>query len=214
MFMISVALWSVALVAPPCHQLHITRTSLRLPHPRAAVPLPMEPEPEPLPPAERAGSGATDPTRSEVRRLRGGSKSFVWTPLIVGKVALLFLLSGVLEIGGGWLIWQAVREGRPRWWAAVGSAVLVMYGFVPTLQPLNEFGRLYAVCASLTTSPPCPCLPVSLLHGCRADGGVFIALSYAWGWRFDGVKPDLGDIVGSAVALTGMCIALFWPRRN
>ena len=164
-------------------------------------------EPEPQPPANPATN------HGDVGRLRGGSKSFVWTPLIVCKVALLFLLSGVTEIGGGWLIWQAVREGKPRWWAAAGSAVLVAYGFVPTLQPLNEFGRLYAVCKSLTPAHSMY-RAVSRLRDCRADGGVFIALSYAWGWRFDGVKPDLGDIIGSTVALAGMCIALFWPRRN
>ncbi len=33
------------------------------------------------------------------------------------------------------------------------------YGFIPTLQPTSNFGRLYAV-----------------------YGGFFIVLSYAWGW--------------------------------
>ena len=89
---------------------------------------------------------------------------FVWTPLIVLKVAGLFLLAGLAEIGGGWLVWQAVREGKPWWWAVAGSVVLVGCGFVPTLQPLSDFGRLYAV-----------------------YGGIFIALSYLWGYIFDGV---------------------------
>ena len=62
-------------------------------------------------------------------------------------------------------------------------------GFVPTLQPLSDFGRLYAV-----------------------YGGLFIAMSYGWGYVFDGMKPDLGDLIGSILALLGVCIALFWPR--
>ena len=55
----------------------------------------------------------------------------------------LFLLAGAAEIGGGWMVWKAVREGKPKWWALVGSAILVLYGFVPTLQPVDDFGRLY-----------------------------------------------------------------------
>ena len=114
---------------------------------------------------------------------------FAWTPLVVLKVAALFIIAGLAEIGGGWLVWQAVREGKPKWWAAAGSLTLVLYGFIPTLQPLPDFGRLYAV-----------------------YGGLFIAMSYGWGYVFDGMKPDLGDLIGSILALLGVCIALFWPR--
>ena len=60
------------------------------------------------------------------------------------RVGLLFLLAGLAEIGGGWLVWGALRAGMPWWWAACGSAVLVLYGFVPCLQPISDFGRLYA----------------------------------------------------------------------
>ena len=114
---------------------------------------------------------------------------FEWAPWVVMKVAALFLLSGLAEIGGGWLVWQAVRAGKPWWWALLGSAVLVLYGFIPTLQPLSDFGRLYAV-----------------------YGGIFIVLSYCWGVRFDGLRVDRGDIVGSILALAGVGVALFWPR--
>ena len=67
--------------------------------------------------------------------------------------------------------------------------VLVLYGFLPTLQPLADFGRLYAV-----------------------YGGVFIVLSYAWGSVVDGMQIDRGDLLGSGLALAGVCVALFWPR--
>lgn len=46
----------------------------------------------------------------------------------------VFLLAGLFEISGGWLVWQTVREQRPWWWALLGSLVLVAYGFVPCLQ--------------------------------------------------------------------------------
>lgn len=116
---------------------------------------------------------------------------FKWTTLVILKVAALFLLAGLAEIGGGWLVWQAVREGKPWWWALIGSAVLIGYGFIPTLQPLSDFGRLYAV-----------------------YGGIFIGLSYAWGVVFDGMQVDRGDLIGSLLALTGVCVALFWPRSG
>lgn len=105
------------------------------------------------------------------------------------QVTGLLFVSGLLEIGGGWFIWQTVRKGWPWWWAVLGSTFLIAYGFTPTLQPLSQFGRLYAV-----------------------YGGIFIALSYCWGYFIDGMKLDLGDIIGSVVATVAICIILFWPR--
>ena len=82
-------------------------------------------------------------------------------------------------------------QGKPWWWALCGSAALVAYGFVPCLQPLTDFGRLYAV-----------------------YGGFFIALSYAWGAAFDGFDLDAGDVAGGCIALAGVLVALFWPGRE
>lgn len=59
----------------------------------------------------------------------------------------VYLLAGLCEIGGGWLVWQAVRSGKPWYWALGGSAVLVCYGFVATLQPVAAFARVYASAA-------------------------------------------------------------------
>eukprot|EP00752_Nemacystus_decipiens_P005683 g5143.t1 len=89
----------------------------------------------------------------------------------------VFVLAGGCEIGGGWLVWQAVRENRPRWWAIPGVLLLASYGFVtPGLLPDTnsaEFGRAFAV-----------------------YGGVFIAMSMAWGAAVDGFAPDAGDYAG------------------
>jgi small multidrug resistance family-3 protein len=69
--------------------------------------------------------------------------------------------------------------------------VLVSYGLIPTLQPEGaSFSRVYAV-----------------------YGGVFIVMSYAWGWALDGDRPDTGDWAGAAVALAGVAMAWFWPRK-
>ena len=57
----------------------------------------------------------------------------------------LFVLAGIAEIGGGWLIFQTVRVQNPFWWAILGGAILVIYGFIPTFQPISNFGRIFAV---------------------------------------------------------------------
>ena len=108
-----------------------------------------------------------------------------------GTVSGLFLAAGLAEIGGGWLVWKAVREGAPRWWAACGGLVLAAYGFIPCLQPIDDFGRLYA-----------------------AYGGIFIGMSFAWARVVDGMALDRGDVIGSAVALIGVAIVLLWPRGS
>jgi small multidrug resistance family-3 protein len=108
--------------------------------------------------------------------------------MLIAKSVCYFLLAGVCEIGGGYLIWLRLRQGKSIWLAAMGALVLVLYGVIPTLQPAN-FGRVYA-----------------------AYGGVFIVLSILWGWRVDKIQPDRFDLVGGAVALVGMAIIMYAPR--
>ena len=107
----------------------------------------------------------------------------------IAKTVLLFLLAAAAEIGGAWLIWQAVREDRAWWWAGLGVMALGTYGFVATLQPEAHFGRILA-----------------------AYGGVFVAGSLAWGMVFDGFRPDRWDLVGSAICLAGVAVIMFAPR--
>lgn len=99
-----------------------------------------------------------------------------------------FLLAGLFEIGGGYLIWLWLREDKSIVYALLGAVILVLYGVIPTLQPAN-FGRVYA-----------------------AYGGVFIALSLLWGWKIDGITPDAYDLLGGAIALIGVGIIMYAPR--
>jgi small multidrug resistance family-3 protein len=101
---------------------------------------------------------------------------------------LLFLTAGLCEIGGGYLIWLWIREGRGFEYALLGVVILVLYGIIPTLQTEN-FGRVYA-----------------------AYGGIFIILSLLWGWQIDKVTPDQFDIIGAAIALVGVSVIMYWPR--
>ena len=123
----------------------------------------------------------------------GEDESFQWSALTILQAISVFCLAGLAEIVGGWMVWVAVRgnsDGRKPWWyALIGSIILVIYGFVPTLQPTDSFGRVYAV-----------------------YGGFFIVLSFLFGWLLDGDKPDVGDAVGGAISLAGVLVILFWPR--
>lgn len=108
----------------------------------------------------------------------------------VAKSVLYFFLAGVCEIGGGYLVWLWLREGKSAWLALLGGAVLCLYGVIPTLQPAGApFGRVYA-----------------------AYGGIFVVLSIFWGWRIDKVIPDRFDVIGGAVCLVGVLIIMYWPR--
>ncbi|MEV0678057.1 YnfA family protein [Actinosynnema sp. NPDC050436] len=105
------------------------------------------------------------------------------------RSVLLFVLAAVAEIGGAWLVWQGVREQRGWWWVGLGVIALGAYGFVATLQPDADFGRILA-----------------------AYGGVFVAGSLAWGVVFDGFRPDRWDLVGAAVCLVGVVVIMYAPR--
>lgn len=59
------------------------------------------------------------------------------------KSLLYFLWAGLFEIGGGYLVWLWLREGKPLSWGILGGIGLVFYAVIATLQSAN-FGRVYA----------------------------------------------------------------------
>lgn len=64
---------------------------------------------------------------------------------------LLFIIAGLAEIGGGYLVWLWLRESRPFWYGLVGAVILVGYGIIPTLQkflPSEEYTQHMAECSS------------------------------------------------------------------
>jgi small multidrug resistance family-3 protein len=64
--------------------------------------------------------------------------------MTVTRSLLLFVLAALAEIGGAWLVWQGVREHRGSMWIGAGVVALGAYGFVATLQPDANFGRILA----------------------------------------------------------------------
>jgi small multidrug resistance family-3 protein len=130
--------------------------------------------------------------RRDEKRVDAIPMSPHWTPLTVLQSGVLFFVAGIGEIGGGWLVWQYMRARKPWWWALLGAVALISYGFVTTLQPEaagSDFGRIDA-----------------------AYGGIFIAMSFLWGRIVDGMRLDLGDLIGSILCLAGIVVILSWPR--
>jgi small multidrug resistance family-3 protein len=110
--------------------------------------------------------------------------------VVVARSVALFVVAAVLEIGGAWLIWQGVREHRGWLWTAGGAVSLALYGFIATLQPSGDFGRVLA-----------------------AYGGIFVAGSLLWAWVADGYRPDRFDLIGATICLVGMAVIMYAPRR-
>ena len=42
------------------------------------------------------------------------------------KSIFYFVLAGLCEIGGGYLVWLWLREGKSSWYGLIGAAVLVL----------------------------------------------------------------------------------------
>ncbi|MDR3715350.1 MAG: YnfA family protein [Puia sp.] len=110
--------------------------------------------------------------------------------MIIVKSLMIFLLAGICEIGGGYLVWLWLKEDKPLWYGISGGIILAIYGVVATLQTAN-FGRVYAT-----------------------YGGIFIVLSLLWAWKVDNFKPDRYDILGALVALIGVFIIFYAPRTT
>ncbi len=101
----------------------------------------------------------------------------------------VFILAGLCEIGGGYLMWLCIREGRPVWYGVSGGLILILYGVIATFQ-YASFGRVYAT-----------------------YGGFFIVLSILWACKFDNFNPDKYDLIGAIVVLLGVFIMYYMPRE-
>ena len=101
-----------------------------------------------------------------------------------------FILAGLCEIGGGYLVWLWLRENHSWIFGAFGGLVLFAYGIVPTFQK-SYFHRIYA-----------------------AYGGIFIVMALIWGFLFEETIPDTFDILGAAIAGIGVIIIFYYPRKK
>lgn len=109
--------------------------------------------------------------------------------MTIVRSVLIFILAGICEIGGGYLVWLWLKEEKPIWYGVLGGLILALYGVVATLQTSN-FAKVYAT-----------------------YGGFFIVLSLLWAYKFDKYIPTKYDIIGVLIALLGVCIIYYSPRQ-
>lgn len=57
---------------------------------------------------------------------------------VVASSVFLFLLAGLCEIGGGWFVWQWLREGKGLPWGFIGAGILILKN-APKQQFLTQF---------------------------------------------------------------------------
>ena len=88
------------------------------------------------------------------------------------RILSIYILAGLAEIGGGYLVWHWLRSGKPVFWGIAGAIILVMYGIIATFQPAG-FSKVYST-----------------------YGGVFVLISVAWGYSVDGTIPSMRDWLG------------------
>jgi small multidrug resistance family-3 protein len=104
------------------------------------------------------------------------------------KTVGLFLVTAIAEILGCYLPYLWLREGKSIWLLAPAVVSLSLFVWLLSLHP-TATGRTYA-----------------------AYGGVYIFAAIVWLWAIDGIRPSTWDLLGSAVAMTGMAIIMFAPR--
>ena len=105
------------------------------------------------------------------------------------KTLLLFVATAIAEILGCYLPYLWLRQGKSALLLIPASMALAVFVWLLTLHP-TAAGRVYA-----------------------AYGGVYVAVALMWLRVVEGVRLGAWDIVGSLVALLGMCIIMFAPRH-
>lgn len=104
------------------------------------------------------------------------------------KTLTLFIITALAEIVGCYLPYLWLREGKSIWLLVPAGISLALFAWLLSLHP-TAAGRIYA-----------------------AYGGVYITVALLWLWSVDGIRPSAWDLLGSALALTGMAIIMFAPR--
>ncbi|HDE7394272.1 TPA: YnfA family protein [Staphylococcus aureus] len=97
----------------------------------------------------------------------------------------IFILAGLCEIGGGYLIWLWLREGQSSLVGLIGGAILMLYGVIATFQSFPSYA---------------------------AYGGVFIIMSLIFAMVVDKQMPDKYDVIGAIICIVGVLVMLL-PSR-
>jgi small multidrug resistance family-3 protein len=110
--------------------------------------------------------------------------------MIILKTFALYAITAVAEILGCYLPYLWLKRGGSPWLLIPALASLALFAWLLTLHP-TAAGRVYA-----------------------AYGGVYIGVAVLWLWLVDGVRPTSWDLIGAAIAVTGMAVIIFGPRSG
>ncbi|OHE83330.1 MAG: hypothetical protein A2579_00660 [Lysobacterales bacterium RIFOXYD1_FULL_69_11] len=107
---------------------------------------------------------------------------------MIAKTVGLFFITAIAEIVGCYLPYLWLRGRAEAWVLMPAAAALVAFVWLLTLHPAAA-GRTYA-----------------------AYGAVYVATALGWLWAVEGIRPDRWDLLGGALALSGMAVIAFAPR--
>ena len=108
--------------------------------------------------------------------------------MLILKSLALFVVTAIAEILGCYLPYLWLRQNGSVWLLIPGIAFLLLFAWLLSLHA-TAAGRVYA-----------------------AYGGVYVSVAILWLWLIDGQRPGSWDLIGAAVAITGMAIIMFAPR--
>jgi len=102
----------------------------------------------------------------------------------------LFVVTAIAEIVGCYLPYLWLKRNGSAWLLVPGTMSLALFAWLLSLHPTAS-GRVYA-----------------------AYGGVYVAVSMMWLWKVDRSPLTAWDLVGAAVAVTGMGIIVLGNWRT
>jgi small multidrug resistance family-3 protein len=109
--------------------------------------------------------------------------------MLILKTFGLFVLTAIAEIVGCYLPYLWLRKSGSPWLLIPAMMSLLLFAWLLTLHP-TAAGRVYA-----------------------AYGGVYVGVAVLWLWMVDGHRPTSWDLIGAAVAVTGMAIIMLGPKN-
>lgn len=105
----------------------------------------------------------------------------------LAKISGLFALTAIAEIVGCYLTWLVLKAGKPIWMLAPSALSLALFAWLLTLHP-GASGRTYS-----------------------AYGGMYVVIALLWLMLVDGANLTRWDVVGAALAWSGMAVIALQP---
>ena len=106
------------------------------------------------------------------------------------RAGALFVATALAEILGCYLLYLWLRKGKSFLLVFPTALSLAAFAWLLTLHPTGA-ARTYA-----------------------AYGGVYVTVAVLWLWMIENETPPRWDLIGCAVAITGMAIIVLGPRGS